>query len=64
MAIQKIRLRKGVIFQGKTDKWARVLAPDAVLYVPQDIDKETAKAWVDAGLAIEDKLGPGAAETK
>ena len=64
MAMKRIRMRKGVVYQGKSDRWARAIASDAVLNVPQDIDGDTAKAWVEAGLAIEDKLDPRRLETK
>jgi hypothetical protein len=64
MAPKRIRMRRGVVYQTASDKWARAIAAGAVLAVPQDIDAETALAWLKAGLAIEDKLGPGPAETK
>ena len=64
MGVTRIRMRKGVVYQDKSDKWARAIASDAVLNIPQDIDRDTAKAWVAAGLAIEDKLDPRRLETK
>jgi len=57
--MKRIRMRKAVgLAHG------RVIQAGAVLDIPRDLDVGTAKAWVDAGLAFEDKLDPRRLETK
>lgn len=64
MALKRIRMRRSVVYYEPGAKYERAIAAGQVLNVPEDLDKDTAKAWLKAGLAIEDKLGPGPAETK
>jgi len=51
MAMKRIRMRKAVGL-----RFGRVLQAGAVLEIPRDLDAETATAWVNAGLAFEDKV--------
>jgi hypothetical protein len=59
MAMKRIRMVKAVGL-----RLGRVYQAGRVLEIPGEIDNETAKAWVAAGLAIEDKLDPRRLETK
>jgi hypothetical protein len=59
MAIKRIRMLKAVGL-----RLGRVYQAGRVLEIPGDLDNESAKAWIAAGLAIEDKIDPRRLETK
>lgn len=61
-ALKPCPKRIRINFQGGNQH--RTFSPGDKLRVPEDVPEESARSWLAAGKAFEDKSGEGPAETK